>query len=259
MNQMQTTTPFTPVSVLNPDGQSSIVLVCEHASNFIPPIFGNLGLDDEARQNHIAWDPGALDVARGLSKRFDAKLVISNVSRLIYDCNRPPIANDAMPARSETIDVPGNANLTDVQRQDRIARYYDPFCDSLAAAVAATPDPVIVTIHSFTPVYKGQRRSVEIGVLHDLDSRLADAMMQIAGAHTSANVKVNMPYGPEDGVTHTLKEHAATAEHLNVMLEIRSDLIENAAQQEDMADCLAGWLSGALAELDVSAEMSCRG
>ncbi|MEP1965026.1 N-formylglutamate amidohydrolase [Tateyamaria sp.] len=259
MNHMQAATPNTAVTVLNPEGRSSVVLVCEHACNFIPQAYGGLGLDDAARQSHIAWDPGALDVARGLSERLDAKLVMSNVSRLVYDCNRPPMAPDAMPTCSETFDISGNMNLTEEQRRDRVATVYEPFRAGLAAAIAARPDPVIVTLHSFTPVYKGQRRSVEIGVLHDADSRLAAAMMQIAGVHTSANVKINAPYGPEDGVTHTLKEHALKRGHLNVMLEIRSDLIANDADQDAMADSLAGWLADALADLGVKAGLPCHG
>lgn len=257
MNHMQPASPHDPVKVLNPEGRSCVVLVCEHASCFIPTEFGDLGLDSAARQSHIAWDPGALGVARGLANHFDAKLITSNVSRLIYDCNRPPSARDAMPARSEAVDVPVNANLTDAQRRDRIATYYDPFHACLAGAIAATPDPVIVTVHSFTPVYNGTPRTVEIGILHDTDARLADAMMQIARSRTSANVKINAPYGPDDGVTHTLKEHAIAAGHLNVMLEIRNDLIENLTQQDAMVDCLAGWLSDALTVLDVSVGARC--
>jgi predicted N-formylglutamate amidohydrolase len=257
MNYMQPASPYDPVKVLNPEGRSNVVLICEHASCFIPTEFGDLGLDDAARQSHIAWDPGALDVAQGLAKRFDAKLVTSNVSRLIYDCNRPPSARDAMSPRSDGIEIPANANLNDAQRQNRIATYYDPFRDTLSSAIAATPDPVTVTVHSFTPVFNGTPRSVEIGILHDTDARLADAMMQVAPHHTNANVKINAPYGPEDGVTHTLREHAITAGHLNVMLEIRNDLIETSAQQEAMVDCLTGWLSDALTVLDVSVGEQC--
>ncbi len=258
LNHMKAATSDTTVKVLNPDGRSSVVLVCEHASHVMPDSFGGLGLDAAARQSHIAWDPGAFDVAQGLAKRFDAKLVISNVSRLIYDCNRPPDADDAMPARSEATDVPGNHNLSAAQRQERSSTYYEPFRASLAAAIAATPNPIIVTVHSFTPVYKGHQRSVEIGLLHDVDSRLADAMMQVSGEHTSAKVALNQPYGQEDGVTHTLKEHAIPTGHLNVMLEIRNDLIESAAQQEAMASSLAGWLSDALARLTVSVSLPCQ-
>ena len=257
MNQLQPAITHDPVLVLNPEGQSNVILVCEHASRFIPPEFEDLGLDELARQSHIAWDPGAMGVAHALAMCLGAKLIAPNVSRLVYDCNRPPSARDAMPARSETIDVPGNTNLTAPQRDDRTDKYYNPFRASLAAIIAATPDPIIVTVHSFTPIYHGTQRTVEIGILHDSDARLADAMMQAASSHTNLKVAMNDPYGPKDGVTHTLKEHAITAGHLNVMIEIRNDLIADKSHQDAMATCLAEWLTDALAALGAPEGVQC--
>jgi predicted N-formylglutamate amidohydrolase len=105
--------------ILNPDGTSSVVLVCEHASNYIPTEFHALGLPEADQKSHAAWDPGALAVTTYLSQHLNAVAVAGGVSRLVYDCNRPPSAPDAMPMRSEIIDVPGNLNLT---QQDRDAR-----------------------------------------------------------------------------------------------------------------------------------------
>jgi predicted N-formylglutamate amidohydrolase len=228
-----------------------LVIVCEHASFHIPTALQNLGLARDARQSHAAWDPGAIDVAQRMSTRFDATLVASNVSRLVYDCNRPPGAPDAMPTQVEMISVPGNVELTSAQQQKRIVQYYEPFRAELARAIASKSNPVIVTIHSFTPVYYGQKRSVEIGVLHDTDTRLADAMLQAAPLHLTADVRRNEPYGPEDGVTHTLKEHALGAGHHNAMLEIRSDLIKTPKQQDAIATGLANCLEDALAHLHI--------
>ncbi|AGI68090.1 putative N-formylglutamate amidohydrolase [Octadecabacter antarcticus 307] len=254
---MQPAIPHDPVLVLNPEGRSRVVVVCEHASRFIPPVFDRLGLDDAALKSHIAWDPGAVDVAHGLAKCLNAKLITSNVSRLVFDCNRPPYAHDAIPVRSEKINVPGNVNLTAAQRDNRTISYYDPFRTCLAAVIAATPDPIIITVHSFTPIYHGTPRTVEIGILHDSDDRLANAMKQIGTSYTNLKVAINDPYGPEDGVTHTLKEHAIKSGHLNVMLEIRNDLIADANHQDAMAECLAKWLSAALAILDVTEGVKC--
>lgn len=241
------------VTVLNPEGRSPIVMVCEHASCFIPPELNDLGVSADALQSHAVWDPGALAVARGVAQRLDAVLVASNVSRLVYDCNRPPSAPDALPHQSETIAVPGNMNLTPAERRARAETYYEPFRASLAQAIAAKTDPIVVTMHSFTPIYYGQNRSVEIGILHDQDARLADAMIEMAPAHSDAKVERNQPYGPEDGVTHTLKEHAISAGHLNVMLEIRNDLIQSADSQDAMAARLADWLTAALKAVQGSA------
>ena len=241
----------------NLDGTSSVVVICEHASRFIPAVFANLGLSDEASNSHAAWDPGAMPIAEKLAAHLDAPLIASGVSRLVYDCNRPPEAHDAMPAKSELIEVPGNRNLSAAQRGARANAYYHPFCAAVGDLVKSKTLPIIVTVHSFTPVYFGKPRAVEIGILHDTDTRLADAMLQTCSAHTSAKVMRNEPYGPEHGVTHTLKTHAIGAGHLNVMLEIRNDLISTAAQQSAVAEMLARWLAGASALLEDVGDVQC--
>ena len=258
MTPAQVTSSNDYVKVINPEGQSSVVVVCEHASSYIPPIYRDLGLTGDALQSHAAWDPGALAVAQSLSSLLDAPLVASGVSRLVYDCNRPPSAPDAMPHQSETIKIPGNAKLTTAERQARTNTYYEPFRANLAQMLSIKQTPVIVTIHSFTPIYHGQTRAVEIGVLHDSDARLADAMLSSMTDHTNLLVQRNEPYGPEHGVTHTLIEHALTPGHLNVMLEIRNDLIRTTDQQDEMSKTLATWLSDALARLHITQVVQCQ-
>ena len=257
MNHAQHPSSMDYVTVVNPAGTSPVVLVCEHASRFIPGVYNDLGLTGDALHSHAAWDPGALAVAQYMSERLNAPLVASNVSRLVYDCNRPLAATDAIPDQSETITVPGNKGLTVAQRQDRATTFYEPFRKQLAKVIGAKAQPVIVTIHSFTPVYHGKRRQVEIGVLHDRDTRLADAMLQVAGQHRDALVLRNAPYGTDDGVTHTLKEHALPAGHLNVMLEIRNDLIQDTKTQSDMAEQIANWVSAALVQCQSGAVQEC--
>lgn len=238
------------VNISRRDGASDIVLVCEHAGHHIPSKLNDLGLSEKARFSHIAWDPGALGVAKAMSEELDAPLVTTNVSRLVYDCNRPPEAPDAMPAKSEAYEVPGNANLTDDAKRARVQDYYVPFRDALAGEIARKGAPVIVTIHSFTPVYNGMQRDVEVGILHDNDKRLGDAMLAVADRY---NVQRNAPYGPEDGVTHTLKLHGESGGHLNVMIEVRNDLIQSEADQVEMGQTLSNWLTKALAQNGVSA------
>lgn len=246
------------VDVLRPDSSSAIVLVCEHASHFIPPALDALGLSAEARLSHAVWDPGALGVALGMAQALDAALVASKVSRLVYDCNRPPEAPDAMRDKSELIEVPGNRNLSQAQRDARVRAYYTPFKAALSAELARHAAPIVITVHSFTPVYNGQARAVEIGVLHDADSRLADAILvQAETQQTAYRVARNEPYGPGDGVTHTLRAHALPKGLHNVMLEIRNDLIATPAGQDQMARVLAGWIAPALTALDALGGQRC--
>lgn len=236
------------VQVLNPDGQGAVVLVCEHASNFVPPDLHNLGLTDDVLEQHIAWDPGALAVSKHLSRLLDAPLVHSEISRLVYDCNRPPEAVGAMPARSEVFDVPGNANIDQAERDRRTNAYYLPFKTCVEDVMAKVgPGAVLVTVHSFVPIYHGKPRAVELGILHDEDRRLADAMLEAAPRHTAMTTLRNEPYGPEDGVTHTLKVHGLANGVPNVMLEIRNDLVATPEACAEVAAMLHGLIVEALA------------
>jgi len=241
------------VEVTNPSGAGQCLIVCEHASKFVPAGFDNLGLDQAALDSHIAWDPGALAVAGAMSGLLDAPLVAPLVSRLLYDCNRPPEAASAVPAVSEIYRVPGNTNLSAADRQARAARFYQPFRETLTGCLdrrtRAGRAPAIITIHSFTPVYHGVRRETGLGILHDTDTRFADAMLEATRTGMGLTVHRNQPYGPEDGVTHTLAEHGVARGLLNVMLEIRNDLIADSASQAAMAEWLASCVLEALMTL----------
>ena len=240
----------------NPAGAGDFLIVCEHASKRIPASFGGLGLTAAALASHIAWDPGALAVAETMFARLDATLVAQRFSRLLYDCNRPPDSPASVPAVSEIYEIPGNTGLSAADRQARADRFYLPFrrtlADCIERRVKSGRPPVIVTVHSFTPVYKGVRREVELGILHDTDTRLADALLEGAGAGTDLVIRRNEPYGAADGVLHTLIEHGVSRGLLNVMLEIRNDLIADRASQTEMAEWLSRRLTRALAALAVN-------
>lgn len=255
-NDRDETGGFAPV-IENAGATSPVVLVCEHASNHIPPRWAGLGLTEAQRLAHIAWDPGALGVARGLSERLDAVLIHAPVSRLVYDCNRGPDMAGAMPARSEVHDIPGNAAINAAERQARTEAVYLPWANGLhnliATRIAQGRRPVIVTIHSFTPVYHGKPRAVEFGIIHDAAPALARAVRAEAQAQTGLNAQLNEPYSAADDVTHTLKLHATSYGLENVMLEIRNDLIATAAAQAGMAATLAPVLSAALGRLQRAA------
>jgi predicted N-formylglutamate amidohydrolase len=243
-----------PVALENAVAQGPVILVCEHASRQLPASLGTLGLSAEALASHIAWDPGALAVSRLMAEQLDATLLFQRFSRLAYDCNRPPESPAAMPAKSEVFDVPGNAGLDQAARDARTRALYIPFRDRLRGLVetriAEGRPPVIVTMHSFTPVYFGKPRDVEIGILHDADTRLADAMLAAAGTDGRYTIRRNEPYGPDDGVTHTLREHGLSKGLPNVMIEVRNDLIQNEAGQKVVAGYLAGLLGAALSAIE---------
>lgn len=235
----------------NGDATGAVVLVCEHASNAFPPPWDHgLGLSADQRAAHIAWDPGALGVARGLARELGAVLIHARASRLIYDLNRPPHASGAMPERSEIHDIPGNAALTADERLARVRALYTPFHAALsgllAERLALGIRPVLITVHSFTPIYFGQPRAVEFGVIHDADDRLARA---IAAQDTGLVTRLNDPYSAADGVAHMLARHATPLGLPHAMLEIRNDLIATAQAQADMAARLAPAIRAATNEV----------
>ena len=239
--------------IINADGVGPAVILCEHASNHIPADYDGLGLDASARDSHAAWDPGAEDVAKRLSEALNAPMIAGRISRLVYDCNRPPEAPSAMPERTETIAVPGNVGLDETACRARVARVYEPFrratFDLIARRDRAGTPFALITMHSFTPKWMGQPRAVEIGILHDSDARLADAML--AQDVPGRRVERNAPYGPADGVTHSLRLHGIANDLPNVMLEIRNDLIATPAQQDRITTELLGLLRPALARLNL--------
>lgn len=241
-----------PVAITNAGGGSDVLLVCEHASNRLPECYGDLGLPGDALSSHIAWDPGALAVSQMMAKSLDAVLIYQRFSRLIYDCNRPPSSPMAMRDVSEVFRIPGNENLSEAEKSRRTAALYLPFqkriADEIIARRQAGRATVLVTVHSFTPVYYGQKREVEIGILHDRDSRLADRMLAAAADTNLYRIARNEPYGVADGVTHTLEVHAIGAGLLNVMIEIRNDLITDDVGQGVVADFLTGLLRESLAD-----------
>ena len=245
-----------PFILENGEGSGRYVIVCEHASNTVPDRFAALGLASEALESHIAWDPGALQVARQLAVALDAPLFWAAVSRLIIDCNRPLDAPDLIVRQADSIDVPGNV-VGDDERRMRIATVHEPFHAALGRLIggrlAAGRLTALVSVHSFTPVLNGISRPWDIGVIFGRDRRLAD--MLIAGLATDGSlvVGVNEPYSPVDRVFYTHERHAEPRNLASAMIEIRNDLIEDSASQRAMAARLAGLIGQAPAALAVMA------
>lgn len=236
-----------PVRVTNRSGTSRYVIVCEHASNWLPESLGTLGLPPADMKRHIAWDPGALPVAARLAEILDATLVESRVSRLAIDCNRPLDAPDLISVISETTRVPCNEGLDAAAREARIALAYRPFHDALAdvveSRVAAGRATWIVTIHSFTPVYKGVSRPWHIGIIHDGDERLSAPLLAGLRGVPSITVGANQPYSPADRVYYTLERHARPRGLPCAMIEIRNDEIAEESGQRRWAERLGGILA----------------
>ena len=235
-----------PVRTVNAEGQGPFAIVCDHASNRIPPAFGDLGLPPSERIRHIAWDPGALSVAMRLAHLLDAPLVQATASRLVVDCNRFTDSDSLIPEISEYTEIPGNIGISSTERAERIARYWVPFHDTvdrvLAARKAAGLETILVCMHSFTPVFKGFERPWPIGILPAPDERYSKRLFDALRAEDpSMNVGWHEPYAGAAGYSYTVEHHGDGLEA--TMIEIRNNEILEPAGVAFWADRLARCLN----------------
>jgi len=232
-----------PEVIENPDGAGAFVIVCDHASNTVPPAY-DLGLPPGAINSHIAWDPGALPVARDLSERLDAPLLWPDISRLVIDCNRSAAAPDLVATEGEGQPVPGNRGLPDGEREKRLATIHAPYHAAIDATVdrrvAAGLATSLIAIHSFTQTWHGAPRPWQIGIVFDDDQRLSAPLIEMLAADPALTVGINEPYSPADRVYYTMARHGSERGLPAVMIEIRNDLIADEPGQREWAERLAG-------------------
>lgn len=232
----------------NADGCASVLLLCEHATNFIPERFGGLGLNEAALTDHVAWDIGAHALARRLARKLDAALIAAPASRLLIDPNRDLSAADLIPETAEGAPIRGNMGLAREERSARIAAYHAPFHEAIGRHLAARRDAIaLLSIHSFTPVLFGDRRPWHAGVLHGDDARMADVMLDVLARDRALNIGRNEPYAPAQGVFYTMARHANGRAH--AMIEVRNDLLRDEIAQDRWAECLTEAVNAALESL----------
>lgn len=233
------------VIVENEGGTGRFLILCDHAVNRIPKRWGTLGLSAAQLKAHIAWDPGALGVARELARLLDSPLIYPTLSRLVIDCNRPLDAPDLIAPVSETTPIPGNAHIDTAERDARIAASYEPYHARIDAVLARRGRSALVAVHTYTPVYKGHARPWHAGVIFNSDRRLADPLIAALSAEGGLVIGSNEPYSPADRVYYTLERHGEAKGLPCVMIEIRNDQVRSAGAQCAWAARLAGHLAGA--------------
>ncbi|MGD9614126.1 MAG: N-formylglutamate amidohydrolase [Alphaproteobacteria bacterium] len=242
-----------PVCVLRPEGGSDFLLTADHAGRAVPCSLGDLGVSESEWQRHIAWDIGIAAVTERLSRALDAATVLQTYSRLVIDCNRRPDWDSSIPVISEHTEIPGNRGISDAEREARRREIFDPYHRQIAALLdrrkAAGQRTVLVAMHSFTPVFKGEPRNIEIGVLYNRDIRLASIMLDLLRAEGDLTVGDNAPYAITDTSDYTVPVHGEARGLPHVEFEIRQDLIADASGQDAWAARLARLLPIADARL----------
>jgi predicted N-formylglutamate amidohydrolase len=238
-----------PVRVLREGGASDYVFTADHGGRRIPRRLGDLGISEADQARHIAWDIGIAGVTERLSTALDAAAALQTYSRLVIDCNRDPSWPSAMPLISELTEIPGNKLLTDVDRNARIDEIFRPYHDRiealLDARVAAGRRSILVAMHSFTPVFKGEARAIEVGVLYFRQTKLAEIMLDLLRREGDLSVGENAPYALTADSDYSVPFHAERRGLEHVEIEIRQDLIETPEGQAAWAERFARLLKAA--------------
>src|ERR1700753_1181739 len=235
-------TEVPPVNQYKPEGRSPFLLTCDHYGRLIPRVLGDLGLPESELVRHIAWDIGIAGVAELLSDQLGAHLVAQRYSRLVIDCNRPPAAPSSIPIISEATMIPGNDGIARDAAETRRKEIFDPYhrrIDEVIDARARDGLPtVLVSLHSFTPVYAGIARPWHIGTLYHRDTTLPPLLLKRLRAEADLVVGDNEPYAVSDETDYTVPVHGEARGLINTGIEIRQDLIADQAGQRQWADRL---------------------
>jgi len=243
----------TPVAVENAGGASAFVLVADHAGNAIPRVLGRLGVAEAELQRHIAWDIGIAGLGRVLADALDAPLIRQTYSRLVIDCNRPLDAASSIAEVSEHTAIPGNVGLSEAEKAARADEIFRPYHDRIEAELEhrrqAGRATALISLHSFTPVFKGVARPWHAAVLYNRDPRFAHGLMALLNAEKQFTVGDNAPYAVSDATDYTIPVHAERRGLHHVLIEIRQDLIADENGQRDWALRLARLLPLAVQRL----------
>jgi predicted N-formylglutamate amidohydrolase len=221
---------------------NNLVIISDHARNSVPEEYHQLGLPAGEFERHIAYDIGAEDLTRQLAEKLQAPAVYSKFSRLLIDPNRGTDDPTLIMKISDGALVPGNVDVDGRERQKRIDTYYQPYHDAITAmidaALASGKQPVILSIHSFTPSWKGVPRPWHAGVLWEYDNSFAGPLIAKLALDRSLVVGENEPYSggiPGDSVDkHAYLRHIPAA-----LIEIRQDLICDKSGVDEWAERLA--------------------
>ncbi|MDA9430458.1 N-formylglutamate amidohydrolase [Bradyrhizobium sp. CCBAU 51627] len=249
-----------PVHEVNAEGTSPFLLTSDHYGRILPRALGDLGVAESELTRHIAWDIGIAGVAEQLAKMLGAHLIAQRYSRLVIDCNRPPEVASSIPAISEATTIPRNENISESERAARRREIFEPYHHRIDAVIdsriRAKRATVLVSLHSFTPVYAGVARPWHIGALYNKDKVLPELLLRRLHAEGDLVVGDNEPYAVSDLSDYTIPVHGEARGLVNTGIEIRQDLIADQSGQRQWAERLARIFAEIEVELRVAAAPS---
>ena len=240
-----------PVRVLRETATSDLFLTADHAGQEIPASLKHLGVSHDERQRHIAWDIGIAGVTEHLSELLDATAVLQTYSRLVIDCNRDPSWLSAMPEISEHTSIPGNLNLSPAARKARVDEIFTPYHDRIRRLLDARANrrTVLIAMHSFTPSFKGESRTMQVGMLYNKDPKLARILLDLLRQEGDLTVGDNAPYAITEDSDYSIPTHGEKRGLPHIEIEIRQDLIATPDGQKAWARRFGRLLTAADREL----------
>jgi predicted N-formylglutamate amidohydrolase len=226
---MTRSTVFAPFDIVEGDRKRGIVLLADHARRDLPEDYGSLGLPAAEFDRHIAYDMGVETVTRELATLLGVPAVLANFSRLLIDPNRGEDDPTLIRQLYDGTIVPDNYPIAPEERERRLDRFYRPYHDAVGAMIASVAQaseqaPFIFSVHSFTPVMQGFVRPWHVGILWDLDDRVARPLIDMLAGDKTVLVGDNEPY---DGALRgdTMFRHAIVNGFAHALIEIRQDLV----------------------------------
>ncbi|MGF1474336.1 MAG: N-formylglutamate amidohydrolase [Geminicoccaceae bacterium] len=249
--------PF--VERLCSDCRPSLLILCDHAGFELPQGVEELEITEDLLRRHIGWDIGAAVATRRLHQRLGGTALLNHASRLYVDANRRPFSPTSIPASSDGIFVPGNRSLSKAARARRHAIAFWPYHRRISRLLGGISrqglGPVLISVHSFTPVMAGVARPWDVGVLWDHDRRLAGRVLRSLRARDDLMVGDNEPYSGLEEFGFTVTFHAQRTGIPHIMFELRQDRVESDEQARLFGDILADSVEPLLDDPDLRKRM----
>ena len=215
-----------PYKLVNKNEKSAILITCEHASNRLPPSFS---LPKRLINSHWALDVGISKVVDRVAEILDCTAIKSNYSRLIIDLNRHFHQETLIREKtSRTVPVLFNRNLSKKKIEERKNKIHKPYHDRIDSLVKELKKHhkqiILICLHSFTPIYFGKPRHVEIGMMYNEHKRLAKHIGE-GLREFGYDVKYNEPYSAIKGEAYTAYTHGRHNDILWVEIETNNKLL----------------------------------
>ncbi len=205
--------------------RSQILIIADHASNYLPKENNKLGLTNAFLNQHIAFDIGVKELSLDLSYRLKCNVIQGKYSRLLIDLNRDLDDPTVIPEIVDGKIIPGNIGLSKNEFRLRVKKIYNKYHHEIDRIIINKKVKVILSLHSFNPIFKNKRRLLEFGILSNEDKNLSSIIIDQLKL-LKLNVGDNEPY-KGDLIGDSMYRHGLRNRIPHALIEVRNDLLSN--------------------------------